>query len=220
MTKGRGRSFLAKLTTSVFQPTAKTETDVDLNIHQADDLYRWQLSQEDPRALNEMSFFMASIIDSKSLAADVFRALCKIGVIHPLSGELDTTRIERNFSHGVSMISLARQRKVIGMLFHWEEELTRLRLLDQEEAEIRKAMDVIGEDDEDCQMGLRVVQRKRVMLPSHRLRQDQDAVPPEYSSSMQSRPPRPAPGLPTDNLAAWPTVDTSSVDRNYARSLR
>lgn len=218
MGKDRSRSFFEKLTTRVFPPTHKEHRDVDLNIHQADDLFRWQMAQEQPRALNEGSFFMASVVDSKAISREVFKSLCKIGVLHPLSGELDTTRIDRNFSHGVAVVSLERQRKIIGLLFHWEEELTRWRLLEQEAVEIRKAMDIIGEDDEDCQMGLRVIERKRSMLPSVRLREGQDCALPGYTSKPKPRPP---PGLPTDNLAAWPTVDVSNVDPAYTRtSLR
>ena len=216
----RGRSFLAKLTTSVFQPSVgKNTQDVDIHIHQADDLYRWQLSQVQPRALNELSCFMASIIDSKTFSGDVYRALVRIGVLHRLTGELDLGKIDRNFSHYVSMVTLERQRKVIGLLFHWEEELSRLRLLDQEEQEIRLAMEVIGEDDEDCQIGLRVIERKRRMLPSERLQSADACALPGYSSSTIKQPPAPR-GLPTDTLAAWPSVDTSNIDHNYARSLR
>jgi hypothetical protein len=82
-------------------------------------------------------------------------------------------------------------------------------------------MEVVGEADEDCQMGLREVQKQRLLLPSQRLRE----AAAQGASSAAALPvqasPSPLPStIPADNLASWPTVDMSNVDRDYARSLR
>ena len=54
------------------------------------------------------------------------------------------------------------------MLFFWEEEVTRLRLLQDEENEIEAAIREHGETD-DLAMALKVVKGKRAILPSARL---------------------------------------------------
>lgn len=92
--------------------------------------------------INDMSCFMSGVVDGRTMSRDAYKALKKMGVLDPETGELYTRRIDRNFSHGMAVVPLNRQRMIVGLLFHWEEEMTRWRLLDEEEAEIRKAMDV------------------------------------------------------------------------------
>jgi len=74
------------------------------------------------------------------------------------------------------------------MLFFWEEEVVRWRLLDQEEAEIRTAMEG-GELPEDVKEELRVrlesVRMKKGMKPSERTAEggghdQQGGGPPQY----------------------------------------
>jgi hypothetical protein len=95
-----------------------------------------------------------------------------------------TNGITRNFANQLPMISVHAQRKLVGLLFFWEEECTRWKLLDQEEAEILKAMNGLeeewailgdaagaGEMEErrrDLEMALRAVEMRRLMLPSKR----------------------------------------------------
>lgn len=70
---------------------------------------------------------------------------------------------------------MAAQRKVIGMLFFWEEEIVRWRLLDDEEQEIRKVMGDAAEKGgnqgalPDLQLALESVRMRRGMRPSRRL---------------------------------------------------
>lgn len=66
-------------------------------------------------------------------------------------------------------------RSKVNLLFFWEEEIMRLRLLDVEEAEIeavikerdRNGGEGVGER-EDLETALKIVKAKRVMLPSQR----------------------------------------------------
>ena len=192
--------------------------NVDLDIRQADSLYRWQLSQPQPAKLNEMSCFMASVIESKTLSRDVYKALVKLGILDPLNGsDLDTTWIDSRFSHFMAKIPKYRQRKVVGLLFYWEEELTRWRLLDEEEAEIGKAMSIVGEDDEDCQMGLTAVAAKRKLLPSQREGPGAHTALPGYAEATRQGRQNSAPESSAASLASWPTdVELSGVANDYS----
>ncbi|KAI9851617.1 MAG: hypothetical protein M1838_003211 [Thelocarpon superellum] len=206
----RGRSFFSRLTTlNLWTPMLKDcNQDVDLSFQQADNLFRWQLASEHSRQLNELSCFMCSIVESKYQSREAYKGLLQAGVLCPGRGDLDTTRIDKNFTHHLATIPLFRQRKIIGMLFHWEEELTRWRLLDEEESEIRQVMQAVGFDDENCVVGLAAIACKRRLALSERVEQTSQAEPPGYATAVEqgarqvnSRSHSP----PTDTLAACPT---------------
>jgi adenylate kinase family enzyme len=72
----------------------------------------------------------------------------------------------------IGIIPVPKQRELVNMLFWWEEELTRWRLLDEEEAEIVKAIsarDNGAQDGEaELQERLRVIEAKQRVVPSLR----------------------------------------------------
>ena len=76
------------------------------------------------------------------------------------------------------------------MLFFWEEELTRWRLLDQEEAEVQEAISArskgSGESDTELLERLQVIEAKRRVVPSQRLPDGAlkvaEGQPPAYSA--------------------------------------
>lgn len=71
----------------------------------------------------------------------------------------------------MAFIDVHRQRKLVGLLFMWEEELVRWRLLDDEEKEIRHVMEQVGKDSEvlsDLKVRLQQVEMKRRLVPSMR----------------------------------------------------
>ncbi|KAI9881444.1 MAG: hypothetical protein M1830_000006 [Pleopsidium flavum] len=143
--------------------------DVDLSPKQQDDLFKWQISQDgDPTLLNENSFFMGGIVELASQSQKVYKDLKKSGVIDPTTLTAHTERITKHFANQLATISVHAQRKLIGLLFFWEEELVRWRLLDEEEVEIRKAMEYNGEDHEELRVALKTVEAKRRMVPSLR----------------------------------------------------
>lgn len=62
-------------------------------------------------------------------------------------------------------------RETVNMLFWWEEECTRLRLLNDEEGELETLIKERGEQGQDVselEMAVRVVRAKREVLPSKR----------------------------------------------------
>lgn len=90
----------------------------------------------------------------------------------------------------ISIVSVPKQRELVDMLFWWEEELTRWRLLDEEQAEIEGVMSAASEgsqhDEVELQERMRVIEAKRRVLPSLRRSDGSLKVteerPPEYAA--------------------------------------
>ncbi|KAI9764316.1 MAG: hypothetical protein M1840_008534 [Geoglossum simile] len=161
----------------MFPNVANDSTDVEMSQTQQDSLFRWQLSQENPKVLNGLSFFMGGVTESKTISAKVHSALKKNGVIDPTTGTINTANITKYFAHQLAVLPVHRQRKLVCMLFWWEEELVRWRLLGEEAAEITQAV-ALGGEGEDLTIALQVVEAKRTMLPSIR---KQDPKLPSYT---------------------------------------
>jgi hypothetical protein len=112
---------------------------------------------------------LTTLTASESLSRQTYRALLKLGIINPAHPNgIDTTKIDSKFANKLSFISIYAQRKVVGLLFFWEQEVVRWRLLDEEEAEIKE---VIGEGKDvpaDLKVALERVKMRRGMRPSER----------------------------------------------------
>jgi len=150
--------------------------DVNLSPSQADTLCSTQFLQPHPRYLSETSFFEAGIVATESLSKKVYKALVKNKIMLPVpegtagcdeTMTVSTGGITKNFANQVAVISVHAQRKLVGLLFFWEEELTRLRLLDQEESEILQALDSES-GNRDLTVALEAVEMKKKLLPSQR----------------------------------------------------
>ncbi|KIW23281.1 uncharacterized protein PV07_11492 [Cladophialophora immunda] len=193
---GMGFSF-NRFMTNAFPNFANDnpERDADLTMNEKDILWTHQISgaeaaQRSPMTLDTESALNAGITPSGKISARIHKELVKNGIINsnaPLG--IDTTRITPKFAHQLAFISVAAQRKVIGMLFFWEEEAIRWRLLEQEQAEIETAMGVEGVSEEtkkELRIRLESVKMRKSMSPSQRpTMQDaghQEASgPPQYS---------------------------------------
>lgn len=97
----------------------------------------------------------------------MLNACHKAGVIDAATGHPNTARIDRHLVSKIAIITVFKQRQLVNMLFFWEEELTRWRLLDEEQHEAKTALE---RDPENTQASeaLRVVAAKRRVLPSDR----------------------------------------------------
>ncbi|MCJ1405432.1 hypothetical protein MMC11_008660 [Xylographa trunciseda] len=149
--------------------------DVDLSPAQQDHLVRYQLQQPDPRVLGPQSFHRAGIVDHPSQSPGVLAALQRASVLSPHPGDptVYTARIGRQFVHQLAVISVHAQRRLVGMLFFWEEELVRWALLAAEEAEIRACLEEAEREGdagrgEELRVALAGLQARRRMLPSAR----------------------------------------------------
>jgi hypothetical protein len=154
------------------------EDDATLSPTQADAIVKHQLALPFPRYLSEESFFVAGVTDNKPYSLKVHKALLKNGLIRapPAAGHEDdmtvhtvnTQGITKNFANQIAIISVHAQRHLVGLLFFWEEECTRWRLLADEEREILRALDVEGCDRESLAVVLSGVEIRKGLLPSQR----------------------------------------------------
>jgi hypothetical protein len=82
--------------------------------------------------------------------------------------------ITRNFANQMAVISVHAQRKLIGVLFFWEEECKRWAALDAEEAALLHELDLPGYQEQSknenvhLNLQLESVSRRRYQLPSMR----------------------------------------------------
>lgn len=171
--KGRRFSFMRLINNAIPNFARDDVNDVDLSPRQADDLVEYQLTLSNPRFLDSGSYYVAGLTDSKSISEKVHKALLKAHVVSAPTADRSlspviTSAIGKNFAHQLSCISVHAQRKLVGLLFFWEEECTRWKLLDQEESEILQAMGQQGMDDRNLDMALRAVEMKKRLLPSKR----------------------------------------------------
>lgn len=66
---------------------------------------------------------------------------------------------------------ISKQRELVILLFFWEEQIRRWRLLEEEEKELKqKLVDMTAGQDSRTELveALRVMQSRKRMLPSHR----------------------------------------------------
>jgi len=176
----RGKKFsFNRLITNAFPNFARDDpNDVNLSPAQADLLLIYQLATPYPRYLNENAFFIASIVGAESLSKKVHKALVKNRIILPIpnssssagQGEtltVNTGGVTKGFASQLAVISVHAQRKLVGLLFFWEEECMRWKLLDQEEREILAALEQ-NKGNADLECALEAVRMKMRLLPSKR----------------------------------------------------
>ena len=177
---GKKFSFSRLVTNMVPNFGRDDRNDVNLTPRQADDLLGYQLALPHFRYLQEEAFFVAGIADAESLSKKVHKALVKHKIILPVpeasssqgatkeeTMTVNTLGITKNFANQISMISVHAQRKLVGLLFFWEEECTRWQLLDAEEREILSALDTDSQN-KDLAIALAAVEMKKKLLPTQR----------------------------------------------------
>jgi hypothetical protein len=168
-----------RLVRNAFPNFAKDDkNDVNLSPAQADQLLAYQLATPYPRYLDEKAFFIAGLVDSESLSKKVHKALIKNKIILPIpesssstgqggSLTVHTAGVTKGFASQLYMISVHSQRKLVGLLFFWEEECMRWKLLDQEEREILGALET-QKGNLDLECALEAARMKMRLLPSKR----------------------------------------------------
>ncbi|GAM91531.1 hypothetical protein ANO11243_095830 [Dothideomycetidae sp. 11243] len=179
MTARRSSSFWARAQESFFFHGRDHDTpDVDLSPAEADSLVRYQLTRAQPQYLTSDSFVYSGITGNETLSTvrpktdavseRVYSHLKQMGIVNePPSLPVDTTKINKHFTNTLYFISMRTQKRLVGMLFFWEEECTRLRLLDEEEAEIAGLLKQ-DPSSKELEIHLQSVKMKKLLLPSQR----------------------------------------------------
>ena len=174
----------------------KTPRIDDLLPQTKDHIFSWQLDATDFSRIDQDTILRAGISPKKTYAAKIFSASQKLGIIDPVNGRPDTSKIDRNLVKAMPNISVQKQRELVMLLFFWEEETTRWRLLESEEAEIKARLEEERQWREGARMelehALRLVQAKKRVLPSlrdqsGRVIEDGDERLPSYAEARAMR---------------------------------
>jgi hypothetical protein len=158
-----------------------SKNDIDLAPTQADTLFTSQLATPFPQYLATNAFKITSVVSSTSESEKIHRTLTKDNTLLSPPSVLkpeekvtvNTSTITEDFASQHSYLSIRQQRKVIAVLHFWERECARWRLLDEEEADISKAMEeeegMSGGARMDLGVRLREVRMKKFLIPSQRM---------------------------------------------------
>lgn len=115
--------------------------DTELSSHEQDLVFTHQLGEPDPLILSSQAFLHAGITSAPKTSASIHKALLKNGVLEKDSSAVNTSAITKNFAHQLSTITSHAQKKLINLLFFWEEEGHRWRVLIGELEELRVVID-------------------------------------------------------------------------------
>lgn len=134
---GQRKFSFTRFMTNAIPNIAGASQDTDLDIREQDMLFLHQLEQPDPLILSPLSFQACAITSSPKTSTSIHRALLKNGILSAESSTVNTSKITRNFAHELSIITSHAQKKLVNMLFFWEEELQRWKVLIAEQQELR-----------------------------------------------------------------------------------
>lgn len=127
-----------------------------------DTIFTWQLSSQTFTSIDADTILRAGICPSKPLAEKILKTCHKLGIIDSETGHPNTRKIDRGMVSSMPRICVQKQRELVMLLFFWEEESTRWRLLSAEEEELQ------GREGDGVRMELEVVRAKKRVLPSLR----------------------------------------------------
>lgn len=119
---------------------ANPVSDADFNPHEQDLLFQSQLHELDPLVLSPIAFQVGGVTDSEKVSASIHKALLKHGIISESAPMVNTQGITKQFPHQVAMVGSHKQKKLINLLFFWEEECQRWKVLIEELDELKTVM--------------------------------------------------------------------------------
>jgi hypothetical protein len=113
----------------------------ELSTQQQDNLFVFQAGLSRAKVLDELVFYIVGIVTREAASRKIHEALLKIGVLSDAGAAVHTDRITKNFAHQMYMITSHQQKMLVNLLFAWEEELVRWRLIEEERDEILAVME-------------------------------------------------------------------------------
>lgn len=121
-------------------------------------------------------------IAQESQSRAIFTSLRKTGVLSQHDGSLHTENITKHLLNQLPAISIHATRKLISLLFFWEEEIIYSQVLDLQEDEATEAIAATGgEGRREDFVTLEGVKRRRALPPSQReiyVRGRRESAPP------------------------------------------
>lgn len=159
-----GHSFTRFINNAVPNLAADPNRDNDKPNLGQDILYEYQLVGnwlDAPFALSPTSFHVAGVIDNETHSRKAFEKLVKAGTL-TITGRVDTRNLNGGkLAHQIGFVPVARQKRLVEMLFWWEEEVRRLEKLIAEEDELGRHIGAIESSMHD---GSRVEVEQRQLV--------------------------------------------------------
>jgi hypothetical protein len=134
---GSKKFSFTRFMTNAVPNIAGAPQDTDLSPHEQDLVFTAQLGCSDPLVLDSLAFQHAGITASPKTSAAIHKALLKNGVLEPGKPAPNTGAITSNFAHELSIITSHAQKKLVNLLFFWEEEVQRWNVLIGELEELK-----------------------------------------------------------------------------------
>ncbi|KAF2729542.1 hypothetical protein EJ04DRAFT_65979 [Polyplosphaeria fusca] len=163
----------------------------DFEPAEQDALFEYQLGEPDPLKLCDMAFLCGHITQNKSTSKDIYKALVKNGVLDANETSVRTANIGKNFTHQLRMITAHAQKKLINLLFFWEEEIQRWKVLIGEQDELRIVIEAersIGGNVGNYEKRLKEIEGLLRLKPTMRGKEARDAdTLPEYQAPSASK---------------------------------
>jgi len=148
-----------RLVTNTFPNFASDTTNPELSLSEMDLIFDFQTACAKPKQLTPTSLYIAKINDNESSCKKVFDKLVKEGYLTANPDAIHTDLIGKKFASQFAIIPVFAQKRLICLLFAWEEELMRWRLLEEEEAELKVVL-----EEETAQEGRKVGELEKRLL--------------------------------------------------------
>ncbi|KAF2117320.1 hypothetical protein BDV96DRAFT_644745 [Lophiotrema nucula] len=146
-TSGNKKFSFTRFINNAVPNLAGTPQQYDLTPTEQDALFEYQLAEPDPLKLCDQAFFAGGITQSKTISLQIHKALLKNGVLSETEAIVNTRMISKNLANEVAMVSVHAQKRLINLLFFWEEEIQRWKVLIGEQQELKT---VIEAEREEC----------------------------------------------------------------------
>jgi hypothetical protein len=116
---------------------ANSSTDDSISAKDLDDLFYFQQAVSPPQKLIATSLTVAKVTQEDKTGGKVVDKLQKLGILSDTAPYVNTTKIDKHLPNQLPWISSFAQKRLVCVLFDWEEEVRRIAVLEEEENEIR-----------------------------------------------------------------------------------
>jgi hypothetical protein len=168
-----------------------------LSIRDSDHLFDFQLSLRNPKQFGAATLYVMGIASSMKVTVKAINKLNDLNILRSSNQSLGngmrgiddiivTEVISSDFSRKMKMLSVSQQKSLIMLLFAWQEELVRWRVLDEEINEVKTIIleERMHGSEEIGHLEVRLMELKGIwrLKPSLRLqRSTTEEALPEYT---------------------------------------
>lgn len=175
-------------------------TGSEFDLPEQDVFFRWQMGQENPKIISSAGLRLVGVAAEEKGAKKTLSKLHAIGILTDEPPAVHTALIKSGFTNELAHLAATKQKKLINLLFTWEEELMRWRLIEEEEAEIEQVMQAAADSGSEeskqemrNQFAVRLEELKGQwrLMPSLRSKEARDETQlPGYAATSNNEPRR------------------------------